>query len=283
MLNRKVTIHLQKDEVEDVLQKIERLININFIYSPELINVKRNVSIHADDKPLGEVLNTLLNPLDINYEVAGQQIILKRKNTFLLAKHSPTLPNIEIVETAIAGTVTDEKGEPLIGVSVLLKGSTRGTTNDSNGKFKLAVSSEQAVLVFSSVGYQKLEVTVGKQTSLSIVLKADISNLGEVVVIGYGTQKKRDVTGSVSSVNTKDLKSLPVANIGEAMQGRAAGVQVVSSGSPGSNVTLRVRGTGTINNSDPLLVSDQGCRGFRHSFTKSPASGCESENFPCQK
>lgn len=256
LLNKKVTIHLKKNEVEDVLHKIEKQVGINFMYSPELIESKRKVSIDVDAKPLSEVLSNFLSPLNIHYEVSGQQILLKRKNETPTENNQSIIPKLEIIEQVITGMVKDEKGEALVGVSIQIKGTARGTTTDPNGKFRLSIPNEEVVLVFTSVGYIRSEVIVGKQTSLNVVLRTDVGNLDEIVVVGYGTQKKRDITGSVASVNTKDLKSLPVANIGEAMQGRAAGVQVVSSGSPGSNVTLRVRGTGTINNSDPLLVID---------------------------
>ncbi len=157
----------------------------------------------------------------------------------------------------VTGIVVDSKGEPLTGVTVLLKGSTTGTATDVNGKFNLNIGNvTNPVLIFSFVGYTTREIAVTSSEELKIVLTESDLLLNEVVVVGYGSQKKRDLTGSVSSVNTKELKTLPVPSIGDALQGRSAGVQILSSGSPGSDVTLRIRGTGTINNSDPLLVID---------------------------
>lgn len=156
-----------------------------------------------------------------------------------------------------SGTVTDEKGDALTGVSILIKGTSTGTASGLDGSFQLALGNTQnPVLVFSFVGYVTKEVSVSNPENLQVVMTESNTLLNEVVVVGYGTQKKRDLTGSVSSVSSKDLKSLPVTNAGEALQGRSSGVMVVSSGAPGSNVTIRVRGTGTINNSDPLLVID---------------------------
>src|SRR5690606_30624514 len=147
-------------------------------------------------------------------------------------------------------------GQPLAGVSITEKGTANGVVTDSNGSFSITVQNEQSVLVFSFIGFEQQEISVSGQTRISIVLKERIDVLDEIVVIGYGTQKKRDVTGAESAVSSEDIGCLPVANAGEAVQGRASGVQVVSAGAPGSNVTLRLRGIGTINNSDPLLVID---------------------------
>ncbi|PKP46999.1 MAG: SusC/RagA family TonB-linked outer membrane protein, partial [Bacteroidetes bacterium HGW-Bacteroidetes-11] len=155
------------------------------------------------------------------------------------------------------GIVVDSKGEPLTGVTVLLKATTIGTTTDVKGRFSLETGSEgRAVLVFSYIGFETKEVATASAEEIRVILVESNIQLNEVVVVGYGTQRKRDLTGSVSSVNTKELKTLPVPSIGDALQGRSAGVQVLSSGAPGSNVTLRIRGAGTINNSDPLLVID---------------------------
>lgn len=157
----------------------------------------------------------------------------------------------------VTGLVVDSKGEPLTGVTVLLKATSIGTITDVNGKFTLETGSKSGpVLIFSYVGYDSQEVQITSQEEIRVVLVESNVMLNEVVVVGYGSQRKRDLTGSVSSVNTKELKTLPVPSIGDALQGRSAGVQVLSAGAPGSNVTLRIRGTGTINNSDPLLVID---------------------------
>ncbi|MVM30944.1 SusC/RagA family TonB-linked outer membrane protein [Spirosoma sp. HMF4905] len=157
---------------------------------------------------------------------------------------------------AITGKVTGEKEEPLPGVSVVLKGTTQGTTTDANGKFSLDVA-EGAVLIFSFIGYQTTEVAVNGRSSLSIQLQPDQKTLDEVVVVGYGTQRKSDLTGAISSVSAKDLAKATPINTTDALQGRAAGVMVsTNSGSPGSEGTIRIRGIGTVNNNDPLYVVD---------------------------
>lgn len=154
------------------------------------------------------------------------------------------------------GVVTDVIGQPLIGVSVLIKGTNTGTITDINGKFSLQSTTNRPTLVFTYVGFEKKEVVPTTFEVKTVVLAEENKQLQDVVVVGYGTQRKKDLTGSVSVIKTSDMKSLPVASISDAMQGRAAGVQVISSGTPGSDASFRIRGTGTINNANPLIVID---------------------------
>lgn len=156
----------------------------------------------------------------------------------------------------ISGKVADSKGIPLPGVSVSEKGTANGIITDTNGNFKLSVASQSAVLVFRFVGYITQELAVGSQTTFSIVLAEDVKSLNEVVVVGYGTQKKRDLTGAITSLNSKDIGNQPVPDAGQAIEGKAAGVQVITSGAPGANSSIQIRGLGSINDSSPLLVID---------------------------
>lgn len=156
----------------------------------------------------------------------------------------------------VSGKITADNGQPLQGVTIYEKGTGNSTVTNAEGNFQLNAASQHSVLEISFVGYASKEVEVGNQTVINIVLQRNISSLDSVVVIGYGTQKKSDLTGSISSIKSSDIASLPVPDVGQAIQGKAAGVQIVSAGAPGSNVTIRVRGIGTVNNSDPLLVID---------------------------
>jgi TonB-linked SusC/RagA family outer membrane protein len=159
-------------------------------------------------------------------------------------------------EKMVTGKITDEKSESLPGVNVLIKGSTTGTTADANGNFAIQAA-ETDVLVVSFIGYTSQEVLVGNTTNFNIKLVEDIKTLSEVVVIGYGSVKKEDVTTSISSVNQKDLATLPVAGIDQAIQGRLAGVTVTSNGGqPGGGVSVRVRGITSVNGNEPLYVVD---------------------------
>jgi TonB-linked SusC/RagA family outer membrane protein len=157
---------------------------------------------------------------------------------------------------AITGKVSDINGDPVPGVTIIVKGSSYGTTTDADGNYQLMDVADDAVLVFSFIGMSTIEEDVTGKTIISVVLEEDAVGLEEVIAIGYGSLKKKDLTGSVASVSTDDVRSLPLASIGDVMQGKAAGVQVISSGTPGNDPTFRIRGTGTINNNDPLLVID---------------------------
>lgn len=159
----------------------------------------------------------------------------------------------------VTGTVTSaEDGQPIPGASVIVKGTTTGTATDLDGKFSINVPQGNNVLVFSFVGSEKQEATIGNRTQINIVLQPDITNLGEFIVTGYGTQLKREVTGAVSSVKGELIENLPMQSFDRALQGRAAGVQVRSSnGLPGGAVNIRIRGVGSINaGNEPLFIID---------------------------
>lgn len=158
-------------------------------------------------------------------------------------------------QITVQGVVKDQTGETVIGASVMEKGTTNGTITGIDGDFSLNMSSN-GTLVVSFVGYKTQEVQVKGQKQLQVVLFEDAEMLDEVVVIGYGTMKKSDLTGAVSSIGNKDIKDSPVSNLGQAIQGKISGVQIVDAGKPGDNVSIKIRGLGSINNCDPLVVID---------------------------
>ncbi len=171
---------------------------------------------------------------------------------------SPLWKSIQPVDQTIRGTVTDENGAALPGVSILVKGTQRGTTTDQNGKYSLAVPDENAVLVFSFVGYESQESLVGNRTQINVSLQTDTKALSEVVVIGYGEQSRRQITSAISSIKSEEIENLPSASLDNMMQGRAAGVQVTQgSGQPGGAVTVRIRGNTSVQGgNEPLYVVD---------------------------
>lgn len=164
---------------------------------------------------------------------------------------------VQAQDTQVSGTILDETGTPLPGVTILLKGTTRGTTTDLDGKYSISAPSN-GVLVFSFIGYNNLEETIGSRSKIDLTLTPDVSNLDEVVVVGYGTQKKSQLTGAISSVGNKEIQELPITDARQALQGRAAGVDVVQPGSkPGSAPQVRIRGRRSFNASnEPLFVID---------------------------
>lgn len=158
---------------------------------------------------------------------------------------------------SVSGSVLDSKnGEPLIGVSVMVKGTASGTITNIDGKFSLQTAPD-ATLIFSYMGYANKEISIGNRKELTVMLEEKSESLDEVVVIGYGVQKKSDITGAISSVSGKDINNVPVASALQALQGKAAGVNIIqNTGAPGGNTTIKIRGTGTINDADPLYVVD---------------------------
>lgn len=157
----------------------------------------------------------------------------------------------------VSGNITDSQGTPLSGASIQEKNTSNGAVADFDGNYTIEVSSGNAILVFSYLGMQTVERSVGQDTNINIQLQEDANFLDEVVVVGYGTTAKKDVTGAISSIKGDDFKNLPVSGVDEALQGRMAGVQVVpNGGAPGGSVAIRIRGTGTVNNSEPLYVVD---------------------------
>ena len=156
----------------------------------------------------------------------------------------------------VGGVIKSPTGETMPGVNVLIKGTTTGTASDVDGKYSVTVPSAESVLVFSFIGYVTKEVTVGNATTLDVLLEEDLASLSEIVVVGYGTQERAKVTGAISSVGSEEITALPVPSLASALQGRAAGVAVTNTGSPGTDPIVRIRGIGTVGNNDPLYVID---------------------------
>jgi len=174
------------------------------------------------------------------------------------ASSSINVNNIHLADRPIKGKVTAENGAPLANVNILVKGTSNGTISDADGNFSISIPDQGATLVFSFVGYLQKQVTVNKQQALSVSMSKQSSDLNEVIVIGYGTSKKSDLTGSVASITGEDIKKIPVTSFDQALQGRAAGVQVTQlSGKPGAETSIRIRGTSSINaGNEPLYVID---------------------------
>ena len=186
-----------------------------------------------------------------------QKYYLKRSKQLMLIL-SIMMSSFAYAQSRVSGTVTDQQNQPLPGVNVLVKGSTQGTTTDASGKYQVEVLSSDAILTFSFIGFTSQEKAVGNQTVVDVTLQEDIQNLQEVVVVGYGTVKKSDLTGSISSVKADAFKDMPVISVDQALQARAAGVNVTqSSSAPGGGLSVRVRGANSlISGSEPLYVID---------------------------
>ncbi|RYF78478.1 MAG: TonB-dependent receptor [Cytophagaceae bacterium] len=180
----------------------------------------------------------------------------------LLARYVPqsgdAVKSTNQADVVVTGKVTDEKGGDLPGVSVVVKGTTQGTTTDGTGNFRITAPNAQAVLVFSFVGYSRKEVVVGTQTTMTVAMAPDDQTLNEIVVVGYGSQLKKEVTGAVQTVSAQEIRDIPVPQIGQKLQGRLAGVQInQTTGKPGQGISIRIRGQVSVSaGSDPLYVID---------------------------
>ena len=230
VLDKKITLVVKQKPVRDVLNDISGLVEIKFVYSSQKIPARKKVSILATDQKVRDVLNLLLEPLDVLYYVSGNQVVLIKKHEINdvvgklqgLAENNKQIP-VNFFYKVISGKVNNEKGEPLQGVSVVVKGTTRGTTTNAAGNFTIDAEAGET-LDFSMVGYKTFSIKVGQENTITVQLESEVANISEVVVTGYGTQKRTNVTGAVSSVNSKTINELPVASISHALQGRIAGL-----------------------------------------------------------
>jgi TonB-linked SusC/RagA family outer membrane protein len=258
VLNRQVNIQLQNEDLGVALGKIEKAAQVKFTYVPEIFPKNTKITLRSQNETLAKVLEKVLGPHQVQYQATGNYIIL-RKNSQPESKESGALPGTGVRDLTVSGKVTDDKGEGLPGVSIVLKGTQRGTTTDIKGEFVFNVPDASSVLVFSFVGYIQQEVDVKSQTNLNIQLLPENRALSELVVVGYGTQKKVSMTSAVSAVKGEDLQRRPVSNLAQNLQGITPGLTILDNGGgPGkSNVTIRVRGITTLSgDNNPLVIVD---------------------------
>jgi len=253
----KVTLSQKNVNIQKVIDEIEQQTDYLFIYNKSEVDVNRIVTINAMNETVAEVLHRLFADTDVVYAMEGNNIMLMKGKKAVNTKSAAT--EISQQSRKVVCTVTDASG-PVIGANVSVKGTTIGNITDVEGKAVLENLPSNAVLVISYVGYLTQEVTVGKQTVIQIKLKEDTKTLEEVVVVGYGTQKKVNLTGSVSSVDlqTVEAKSRPIIDASQALNGASPGLQIMqSTGEPNSEgFSYNIRGTGTLNSSSPLILVD---------------------------
>ena len=245
--NAKVSIHMNNVKLDKILNEIENQTDYLFIYNNQ-VDINKITSVKVKNEAVAQVLDRILSGTGINYELEGTHIILTTE----------AIKDLHAQQQAktVTGTVTDVSGEPIIGANIRIKGTTTGTITDIDGNFSIEAK-PQSVIEVSYIGYLTQETVINNQKSIRFLLKEDTKTLDEVVVIGYGVQKKADLTGSVANINTEKLNTQSNANIGQTLQGKIAGVDIVSQGgAPGSGTRIMVRGIGTLNNASPLYIVD---------------------------
>lgn len=242
-----VTLKLKQAEMPRIFRAIEKQSAYRFLYNYDLPALQKKLDVDVQNAPVLTLLNNLLEGSGLSYRIINTNLVV------IMLSNGAALPE----DRKINGTILTESGDPLAGVSVRIKGTDFGTTTDAKGKFSLDVP-ENAVLIFSYVGYETQEIAVGTQQAVTIRLKTADNQMEQVVVVGYGTQKKKDLTGSVSTLSSKDMENRPATQFGYAIEGKAAGVQVIrSSGQPQAGFSIRVRGTSSITaGSEPLYMVD---------------------------
>lgn len=248
----KLSLNVQNQSIKDVLYLIENQSDFRFIYESGKINLDKKVSVQVREQSVEFVLRQLFNNEGVDYEITENNLILINPSPEQLKSAAQ-----EKNRKKITGVVRDQKGEPIIGANVFEKGTTNGTVTDIDGKYSLEVSMG-SLLQISYIGYDSKEIKVGNSDVVNILLTEDTETLDEVVVIGYGTVKKSDLTGAVGSVQMKDVSQVGITSADRALQGQIAGVQVnARTGQPGESMMIRVRGSNSLaGGNEPLYVID---------------------------
>ena len=254
-----ISLEFKNVNLEKVLNKIENLTEYRFIYKNKEINYNKNVSFTAKKEKLSNVLIKLFSKSDITYEIVGKQVILRIRNNKVPKITQQTNTTKKNQEITISGVVKDLNGITLPGASIFVKGTNKGTQTDFEGRFSLKVIDLNATLIISYLGYLTQEVQIKGKNNIDVVLIEDATNLEEIVVVGYGTQKKVTVTGAVSDIKTKEIQQTQTANLANNLTGRVPGLVINSrGGEPGSDdaVSILIRGTSTTGDNTPLYVID---------------------------
>lgn len=255
--NTRINLTLKNTTVDKMLKGIQEKTDFVFFYNNETIEKQPLISVNALNETVEQILDRSLSSTDLTYKIDDKIIFIREKETPIspasILNEAPLPQNRQIT-----GKVTEAGGAPMVGVSVYVKNTTFGTTTDVNGNFFLSIPVDAKILVFSFIGFETKEIEIGNQTNISLELKPTQSTLNEVVVIGYGTMKVKDLTGSIARISEVEIAGKNVVSATSLLQGLAAGVQVSgSTGRPGETVKVRVRGaTSLTGNNDPLYVID---------------------------
>ena len=240
----KLSLNMKNAKVESVLHKIETETKYKFSYNEELVDVDRRVSIVANDKSIEYVLSSMFSGTNVQYSITGDQIVLK------------VIPKEHSKKVKVKGNVKDESGVAMPGATVVIDDTTDGTVTDMDGNFALSVPVGSSIKI-SSIGYKTKYLRVSKDSNLNIVLLEDRQMLDEVVVVGYGTQKKVNLTGAVTTASKELLENRPIGNIAQGLQGLVPNLNITfNSGQPNEEAKINIRGNTSLNGGDALILVD---------------------------
>lgn len=253
--NTTISLNMNNVSVEEVLNEIEKKTEFHFLYSKKMVDVNRKVNVSVQKENVSSVLNKLFDNQDIAYVISDRQIVLNKRNELKTTQQ----------EKVITGTVTDQKGEPVIGANIVVPGTATGTISDVDGQFRLNIEPSVTTLEVRYVGYITEQVNIRNRNSVSIILREDLQQLDDVVVIGYGIQKKENLTGAVDAIKGEKIAERTSASTSQSLQGMSPGMTVINfGGEPGADgAKIRIRGYGTIakstsddSNLNPLIIVD---------------------------
>jgi TonB-linked SusC/RagA family outer membrane protein len=265
-LNQKIDLNIHNEHIAKILKRIEKITNTKFVYSLNVVDVSKKATIAADNETLGHVLDEVLLKNGIGYDVINNRIVLMPlKGEITYVEKIPVIPIHGFpseVEVMVHGKVTDDKGNPLVGVTVQVKNTNIGTVTNVKGEYIIHPMAGNDTLVFSFIGFDSREIDVNGRSIINVSLQISSSKLNELVVVGYGSQKRSDMTGSISSINGANVTHLPTQRVDQALQGQAAGVVVQNTdGAPGGNTQIRIRGINSINGGNGALIVIDGLQG----------------------
>lgn len=245
--NKRLTLNMANVSIKSVLETIENQSEYFFMYETRNVDVEKKVNISVENKSVPEILNDLFTNTNITYKIINRQIALTNESLSSVGQ--------QIIK--VTGRVVDSNGSPLPGVAIVVKGKTTGTITDVDGNYNLSNVPSDATLAFSFVGMKSVAIPVSGKTVINITLEDETIGIEEVVAIGYGTQKKKDVTSAITTVDVNSISTKPIVSAAEAITGKSSGVQVSSpSGAPGGDLSIRIRGIGSPNGGEPLYVVD---------------------------
>jgi TonB-dependent starch-binding outer membrane protein SusC len=247
----KLTLKMENAKFSEVFDAIEEQSEFIFFYNRDYFDDNRIVSVDFKNEKIDKVLTELFKGQSVEYEVFDRNIVIK-----IPTNYQGFARRVFQQQRTVSGIVTDAEGQPLPGVSIVIKGTTRGTVTNADGEYTLSDISPDATIVFSFVGMATQEIDVETQTVINVTMEQKTIGLEEVIAVGYGVQRVEEVTGSISSVSSNELEDMPTPTLTQSLQGAMSGITVTKSHTPGEEANIYIRGLGTINNNNPLWIID---------------------------